>query len=99
MVIDRYSNMFVIVNGKPVKVDHGEIHNVLPDKSLYTGSITEQNNLNSSYVFNLVSFEQLMHIIDKVKNDIGLSEVKIEVETHDANAKTIQPKSIRKHML
>ena len=99
MVIDRFSNMFVVVNGKNVKVDNEEIHHVLPEKLLYTGSITEQKNLNSSYVFNLVSYEQLMHIINKVKNDIGLSEVKIEVETHDANAKSIQSESFRKHML
>jgi len=88
------TNITFSINGNIKKEPADKIINNLSTKQMFSGSIKCSNKKEewSTYVFRFVNSETLLYILNELKNDLG--EVKVEIQTHDENAKDIQPISI-----
>jgi hypothetical protein len=68
----------------------------LTDELKLSGSIEYiKKNERSTYFFNSINSESVIHILEQLGSE--LEEVKIEIQTHDENAKEIQQKGFRHH--
>jgi acylphosphatase len=88
----------VTFNGAVTRVSYKKIKKLLTNDKLFSGTIQHIQD-KSIYVFNGLDNLQLEQILSEIKKDVGLSEVKIEIQTNDADAKKIQQKSIKKYLI
>ena len=99
-MVTKKNEIMLKIDGKVLKINSNKINKIFPknDDLLYSGSIVHEDD-NSSYFFDRVNKSQLKHIIDQVRDDIGLNEVKIEIQTYDGDAKSVQQKGTKKYFI
>ena len=93
MDIDVNNNIKFYISGS-VSESTDIIINSLPTASMFSGSIeySAEEDCKSTYIFHFVNSETIMYILNELKDE--LSEVKVEIQTHDENAKRLQQEGI-----
>ena len=89
------NNIVFSIDGNLKKDSAEKIIKDLSSDVMFSGSIEcKKNDYKSTYVFNKVDVDTIGYILNIIKNN--LSEVKVEIQTYDGNAKKIQQESIKK---
>ena len=94
--MDTKDKIVFNLNGLAKEVQINDLATVLSIDSLYSGSIS-YNDESSSYYFSLVNSEELCYVLNEIKKH--LNEVKIEVRSYAKDTKGIQRKGFETYYL